>query len=787
MSDRNYWTALRQRKISRRTMLGGSAKAGVGAAGLALVGCGDDDEPDAGAAAAERAASAAEEAAAAAVAAGDARAAESAAAAEAAAEAADAAGEASAAASEASAAASQAAAAADAAAALAAEAAESEDAANAAAAAEAAAAAAADAAAAASAAGDAAAAAVADAAAQAAEAAAQAARDAAAAVEAGTATAEAAQAAIDNAAEAAAAAAAAAGEASAAAGAAAATAQETAEAAAETAAAAVAAAQEAAEAAREAAESAAMAAEEDDMEEPSAATGEVDFDATLRIAIPVDSGGLDLMRSGSPGNGIISAVFNRTAEVDPETGNPVGNLVSWENPDEVTWNFTVKDGFFFHNGQQLTAEDIIFTYERAGGIAEYHMGGETSDHPGGWASARLPFGAQHWLSYEQTDMLHWTFTTDGPDATILGSTLWIPYVMSKADTENRGDAAVDASSMGSGYVRFLSHAEDTDFRFTRNDDYHNPYSRTPAANAYGASSPKNQIHLVRPEPLSRIAGIAAGEIDVAYLLSADVVAPIEDDPDFNVGWGWSATATTNIMPNLNIPDSPFHDDRVRRALNHAVNKQTIIDNLLTGEEDISYGLDPSMIASPIEALRAIGPYAYDPDLAKALLAEAGYADGLSTTLYYPPAWAAPYGPIALAVQQDFAAVGVDVELRGLPTGEYFGVARAQEAPGLFLFPFGLGAEQQGNLGALYTRDGTYALATYDDLEDAYQRQLQGVNIDDRTAAMTDLLVGHYQRAGFIYLVEMRAAHVTAPNVEWNLGTAQLANEQSFNQISVLTT
>ena len=113
MSARNHWTALRQRRISRRTMLGASAKAGVGVAGLALVGCGDDDEPDAGAVAAERAAAAAEEAAAAAIAAGEASAADTAAAAEAAdaageasavaAEAADAAGDASAAAGEASA------------------------------------------------------------------------------------------------------------------------------------------------------------------------------------------------------------------------------------------------------------------------------------------------------------------------------------------------------------------------------------------------------------------------------------------------------------------------------------------------------------------------------------------------------------------------------------------------------------------------------------------------------------------------------------------------------------
>ena len=121
-------------------------------------------------------------------------------------------------------------------------------------------------------------------------------------------------------------------------------------------------------------------------DEQSVASGEIDREATLRLAVAGDNGGLDPMRSGSQGNGINSrGVFNRSTETDPETGNPVGILLQWENPDEVTWNFTVEDGVFFHNGQQLTAEDIIFTHERVGGVAEYHQGGETSDHPAGWA------------------------------------------------------------------------------------------------------------------------------------------------------------------------------------------------------------------------------------------------------------------------------------------------------------------------------------------------------------------------------------------------------------------
>ena len=131
-------------------------------------------------------------------------------------------------------------------------------------------------------------------------------------------------------------------------------------------------------------------AEEAEEEEQAVATGEIDTEATLRLALAADNGGLDPHRSGSQVNYQNShGVFSRPVEFAPETGNPVGNLVSWELPDDVTWNITVKDNIFFHNGQQLTAEDLIFTYERVGNIAEYHQGGRRrTTRPAGPARAR---------------------------------------------------------------------------------------------------------------------------------------------------------------------------------------------------------------------------------------------------------------------------------------------------------------------------------------------------------------------------------------------------------------
>ena len=290
----NYWSNLRRRRISRRTMLGASAKAGVGAAGLALVGCGGDDDDDG---------------------AGDAAAAEAAAAAG--------------------------------------------DSSAAAAAAERAAAAAEEAAAAAAAAGDAGAAAVAEAAAAAAEAAAAAAREAGA---------------------------------------------DQAQAAAEAAAAAAAAAEDAAAAAREAAAAATMADDEEDM--PAEAAGPfagVDLDASIVSTVTRDGGGTDQARSGSHANYISHAnVYDSGIELDPADNSVVAHLMAPEQVDAVTISSRITPAPF-HDGSIFSAHDAAFTYRRAGNVAEYHDGGQTTDHPSGWTSARASYGSQNWAKSEVVD------------------------------------------------------------------------------------------------------------------------------------------------------------------------------------------------------------------------------------------------------------------------------------------------------------------------------------------------------------------------------------------------
>ena len=646
----NYWETLRRRQISRRTMLGASAKAGVGAAGLALVGCGDDDD-DAGTAAAERAASAAEEAAAAAIAAGEARAAETEAAA-------DAAAEAAAAASEASAAASQAADAADAAAALAAEAAESEDAANAAAAAEAAAAAAADAAAAASAAGDEAAAAVAAAASEAAEAAAQAARDAAAAVEAGTATAEAAQAAIDEAAEAAAAAAAAAGEASAAAGEAAATAQATAEAAAETAAAAVAAAEEAADAAQEAAESAAMAAEDDE----APATGP-QHGGMLSMGGIGDGGIFDPAIANHGGtDSIVLPVYDHLNYLDH--GGVLTSAMAElpEVVDDLNFVYNIKPNVHWQdkaplNGRQFVAEDAAFGLQRYG-----------QDNPEFIWRDRFAAVDQFGVPDELTLRL----TLGGPFAPLVTAVGEIQALMVSRDAvEAFGDDGIASNieaAIGTGGMQMVSREDGVVTVLERNPNYF----RDPLPYFDGIQSNWNA------DAAFRAAQYVAGEFDMLWLPwlgfpaeNEAVRGQVGEENLVEV----PMNATWNIAMYIHTKVEPYTDPRVRLALHLATNREQLFA--------VSQGF--MEIGGPIG--HASGVYAFTVDELRQLpgyrsgaLREEDLAEGrrlLDASGYDPasvPTMSCSDGETSRAqvLQQNFAEIGFEVDLEEVPDTEHLG-------------------------------------------------------------------------------------------------------------------
>ena len=704
-------------------MLGASAKAGVGAAGLALVGCGDDDD-DAAPAAVDTSAI-------------DAAAGDAAAAAEAASDAADAAG--------------RAAEAAEAAAAMAAEAASSDDAAAAAAAAQAAADAAADAADAARAAGDAGAAAVAQAAADAAGAAAAAAREVGA---------------EDTAAAAAAA-----------------------QAAAEAAAAAATAAEDAAQAAREAVEAVAaisVLGETEDFSVPWP-LDEIDLDATIVGVVPSDSGGLDQMRLGSKGNQYShGAAFSAVMEWEPASAAAIPHLAApeWVDPTSIVASVVPAP---FHDGSILTAHDMVFSYDRMGGKAAYHQGGETTDHPGGWGPSNVGRSAADWVRNEAVDDRTWSFELPGPDAGFfvvnLAGTGEV-VIMSQADTEARGDLAMDTQPMGTGPLRFVSHEDDTDFVFERFEEHFLPVDHPVVVSRYAHH--KHERIVVRPEIQSQLAGLEAGEIDVVPGLGPNNVEPYLDDPDFTVQFQPAVSATVQVIyPNLfpqTMPDgspNPFLDFRVRRAANHAINRQSIIDNLLLGQGHYPLFTFSGVYGYPTPEQRAEVEYNYDPELARQLMAEAGYADGFDVPLY----WTTDFGgafmqDITLAVAQDLAAVGIRTHDEAALVNDYFSDAYVIGGPNRPVGLYWMWANIVRDIGSMwdccvgaesfFTKLGGEGVQD-PALHELYLAQRAELDPERRSEMIAELMLEHARQAWFVFIAEAPSTLLTQADVNWPKG------------------
>ena len=672
MSGMNYWTTMRRRRISRRTMLGASAKAGVGVAGLALVGCGDDDDDDGGA--------------------GDAAAAEAAAAAG--------------------------------------------DSSAAAAAAERAAAAAEAAAAAAAAAGDAGAAAVAEAAAAAATAAAAAAREAGA---------------------------------------------DQAQAAADAAAAAAAAAEDAAQAAREAADAAAMDDEATD-EAPSGPFAGIDLEATIRTTAAADNGGLDQLRAGSHTNYIShQCVHDNGIWLEPDTNEVYGHLVTPEWIDDVTMTAAVTPAPF-HDGSIFSAVDAKFTFDRAGNIAEYHNGGESTDNPAGWTSARTTYGAHHWARNEAVDDRTWLVELHAPDAGFLVVALTGGVVMiSRSYTERVGDAEMDRAPMGTGAYRFVSHADDENFIFERHDEHFHPLD-------YPVNVPHVPFHkrlevLVRPEVQSRLAGLEAGEIDTVPSLGFNEAEPFLDNPDFNVFLQPAGAASChNVYPNLNNPvledgsPNPFLDQRVRLAANLALNRGNIINGLLSGTEEQSLFTFSGAIGYPTPEQKAEVTFPYDPEQARALLAEAGYPDGFDTTLHIHGTWGQLVDDLSLIVQQDLGAVGIRLTIKPWAAAEYFtdAAVRARPGePGLWWFFANTNPDVGSMINCCVKPSGPYAVAPGSQkILDMVAEQEVELDPVVRKGLITELFLEHAREATFIFVIEPKEGVITRGDINWPAGKVQ---------------
>ena len=385
----------------------------------------------------------------------------------------------------------------------------------------------------------------------------------------------------------------------------------------------------------------------------------------LKIAVAADVTSIDPhFFNLFPNNNIAEHIFDKLVQMDPDSRMIPGLATSWKTIDDKTWEFKLRKGVKFHDGSELTAEDVVFSIERVPTVP---------NSPG-------PFSA-YTKAIQKIEVvdpytLRFKYAAPYPLAPNDLSTIYIvsKKIATGATTEdfNSGKAAV-----GSGRYKFVRYVNGDRIELARNDSY---WGEKPAYE-------KVQFKIIKNEP-ARMAALLSGDVDAIEQPPTADLARLKTDPKFTLTSKISHRVIYFNFDHLErsspfitgkdgkpLAKNPLLDVRVRRAISKAINRPAIAERVMEGQaipsgqlvSDKLFGFNP-----------ALKPEVYDPEGAKKLLAEAGYPDGFNLTIHGPAGRYVNDEKIVQAVAQMLSRVGIGAKVETAPMGPYSGRAAKQE-------------------------------------------------------------------------------------------------------------
>lgn len=375
-------------------------------------------------------------------------------------------------------------------------------------------------------------------------------------------------------------------------------------------------------------------------------------DATLTVALP---GSLSNLYVGQE-NGILNYYVASIAQEGLVTLDAEGQIQpalaeSWEQVDDVTYRYTLRENATFHDGSPVTVDDVIFSIEQA---ADPELSPGFSFYLGGIASM------------EETAERDLTITLIEPDATFatLMSTVGALYVSSRAHWEaNEGSVGTgEGLLMGTGPFQVTEFVPDSHVEFA-------------AVDTWWGGVP--EIETVRidfiPDENTRLLAAQSGQIDVAFNVPFTQATQWESISGAEVQFV-NDLSYVGLLFDHSV--APFDDVKVREAFAHAVDREAVVSSVLDGKGEVALA-----IPTPESLFTAYGPegaaaalaegeqFAFDLDAAAAALAASSVPEGFTTELTYP-ATGPELGRAALSLSANLAEIGVTVDVREVTIEEW---------------------------------------------------------------------------------------------------------------------
>ncbi len=328
---------------------------------------------------------------------------------------------------------------------------------------------------------------------------------------------------------------------------------------------------------------------------------------------------------------ILRHMYSRLLYMDPQ-GNLTPELAeSWEQVSPTEYHFKLKQGVKFHNGDELTAEDVKFTIERC------------------LQSPRIAMKVEAVSEVIVDNDYEFTLKLSEPFAPLMAN-LAHPGV-SILNKKVVSDPSYDFQEpVGTGSMKFVEWVPNDHYTLERYDDYFD-----------GPCKTSRLTCRVIPEGSARTIALEAGELDLVVSVDPIDIQRVSDNPDLQTE---IHTGNTLSFLAFNLKEKPFDDVRVRQAINYAINKQNIVDVVLEGRGEIATSVYSSTVRGFNDELTG---YEYNPEKAKELMKEAGYEGGFETQIYLA---GEARNREAQLIQADLAEIGITLDIMQMDSGAF---------------------------------------------------------------------------------------------------------------------
>ncbi|MCB9079300.1 MAG: hypothetical protein H6631_16995 [Anaerolineaceae bacterium] len=405
---------------------------------------------------------------------------------------------------------------------------------------------------------------------------------------------------------------------------------------------------------------------------------------------------------------------------------------SWRLVNNLTWEFKLRPGVSFHNGEPVNAEAVRFSIERSQSNSTNSL--ETFASEVGLANVEI------------IDDNTIRLVTKQPVANL-------PYHLSFLEILPPGYYAdIDLNQattkpIGSGPYQVTEWHQGDPVVLDAFADYWQ-----------GAPEISQLIFKSVPNSQARIAALSEGEAALVTDL------PPADQESFDAGRLASVESTQRLFVGMRVTaDSPLANPQVRQALNYAVNVQQLIDDYQAG-----YGMPYGSWVSGPAGNPELSPWPYDPERARSLLEEAGYAEGFSTTLHTPVGVYPNDEEIAQAIAQQLGQIGVEVKVVPISNWDVY-VRELFNNPEIALFLLRLNSHQDGledvsNLspGFLFNPTGWQN----DAFEDLLSRAVNTFNEESRNRLLQEAQAVAYEEAPWLWLWQPYHFYGVSPDLKW---------------------